>query len=356
MASWSTSKRPLLLPLHPMRPTRALRLSSTSHFVSFFIYSDLIMSYSYQSIESKRCPTAVVLGATAVLSVSVGAVVGLLASSQTSELYVPTTTSQTTANTVAVASQESAALLQANKYSDVSAPVEEAEQGVFTTPQATFSWGPVAALIAVPTAIATYLLRKSEGQKLAAAGMVASAIMTSQALAPVPAYAAESINGLTPCAESKQFAKNLKKEVKALEKREKLYEAGSAPFLALEQTKARTEARFAKYAAQGLLCGDDGLPHLIADPGLAVRYGHAGEVFIPTFGFLYIAGYIGHAGRTYLKEISGRQKPTQSEIIIDVPLASSIAFKSWDWPRQAFQELASGQLLEKEENVPVSRR
>lgn len=78
------------------------------------------MSYSYQSIESKRCPTAVVLGATAVLSVSVGAVVGLLASSQTSELYVPTTTSQTTANTVAVASQESAALLQANKYSDVS--------------------------------------------------------------------------------------------------------------------------------------------------------------------------------------------------------------------------------------------
>jgi len=34
-------------------------------------------------------------------------------------------------------------------------------------------------------------------------------------------------------------------------------------FLALEQTKARTEARFAKYAAQGLLCGDDGLPHLI---------------------------------------------------------------------------------------------
>jgi len=35
-------------------------------------FRDLIMSYSYQSIESKRCPTAVVLGATAVLSVSVG--------------------------------------------------------------------------------------------------------------------------------------------------------------------------------------------------------------------------------------------------------------------------------------------
>jgi photosystem I subunit 3 len=192
--------------------------------------------------------------------------------------------------------------------------------------------------------------------KLATAGLAASAVMASGAMVAGPAYAAEKVAGLTPCAESSKFQKVLKKEVKALEKREKLYEPGSAPYLALEATKARTEARFAKYAKQGLLCGDDGLPHLISDPGLAVRYGHAGETLIPTVGFLYIAGYIGHAGRTYLQEISSRQKPTQSEIIIDVPLATSIAFRSWDWPGKAAQELFAGKLLEKDENVPVSRR
>eukprot|EP00955_Chlamydomonas_euryale_P078463 363151-Chlamydomonas_euryale.AAC.2 len=34
------------------------------------------------------------------------------------------------------------------------------------------------------------------------------------------------------------------------------------------------------YAKTGVLCGNDGLPHLIADPGLALRYGHAGEIFV----------------------------------------------------------------------------
>lgn len=58
------------------------------------------------------------------------------------------------------------------------------------------------------------------------------------------------------------------------------YEEGSAPALALQATKQRTEKRFANYSGAGLLCGTDGLPHLIADPGLALRYGHAGEVFV----------------------------------------------------------------------------
>lgn len=58
------------------------------------------------------------------------------------------------------------------------------------------------------------------------------------------------------------------------------YEEGSAPALALQATKQRTEKRFANYAGSNLLCGTDGLPHLIADPGLALRFGHAGEVFV----------------------------------------------------------------------------
>lgn len=58
------------------------------------------------------------------------------------------------------------------------------------------------------------------------------------------------------------------------------YEAGSAPYLALDATIDRTNKRFANYAKANLLCGTDGLPHLIADPGLALKYGHAGEVFV----------------------------------------------------------------------------
>lgn len=58
------------------------------------------------------------------------------------------------------------------------------------------------------------------------------------------------------------------------------YEEGSAPALALKATIERTEKRFANYAKAGLLCGTDGLPHLISDPGLALRYGHAGETLV----------------------------------------------------------------------------
>ena len=61
------------------------------------------------------------------------------------------------------------------------------------------------------------------------------------------------------------------------------YEAGSAPYLALEATIERTNNRFANYGKANLLCGTDGLPHLIADPGLALKYGHAGEIFVSSF-------------------------------------------------------------------------
>jgi len=322
--------------------------------------------YGYESIEEKSWSMSTILGVTALVSVSVGVTVGLVSSHNTTSLYAPSATSvQSVVGTAAAVPVRSAIQAQAEPTFVEAAPAEvdgEIMETVFEAPQST-NWAPVAALIALPTAIAAFLLRKDEKKehpmmnaKLATAGLAASAIVASGAMMPMPANATEPIMGLTPCAESKPFQKLLKKEIKALEKREKLYEEGSAPYLALKATETKTQNRFAKYANQGLLCGSDGLPHLIADPGLAVRYGHAGETLIPTVGFLYVAGYIGHAGRTYLQEISSRQKPTQSEIIIDVPLATSIAFKSWDWPGKAFTELVSGKLLEKDENVPVSRR
>merc|ERR1712224_628808 len=94
-----------------------------------------------------------------------------------------------------------------------------------------------------------------------------------------PAYA--EISGLSPCAESKAFAKRKKQELKELQKRMKKYDADPAPAIALKATMERTEKRFDFYGKSGLLCGSDGLPHLIADPGFALKYGHAGDIFIP---------------------------------------------------------------------------
>ena len=44
------------------------------------------------------------------------------------------------------------------------------------------------------------------------------------------------------------------------------------------------------------LCGPEGYPHLIVDG----RWSHIGDFFIPSVLFLYIAGWIGWAGRSYL--------------------------------------------------------
>ncbi|GFR51965.1 hypothetical protein Agub_g14488, partial [Astrephomene gubernaculifera] len=185
--------------------------------------------------------------------------------------------------------------------------------------------------------------------------MAASALAAAVTLA-APSAAFADISGLTPCSESKAYAKLEKKEIKGLERRLKQYEADSAPALALKTTIERTKNRFANYAKAGLLCGNDGLPHLISDPGLALKYGHAGEVFIPTFGFLYVAGYIGYVGRQYLLAAKQAAKPTDKEIIIDVPLALRLAGQGAGWPLAAFNELRAGTLTEKAENITVSPR
>ncbi|KAJ9522661.1 hypothetical protein QJQ45_019735 [Haematococcus lacustris] len=215
-----------------------------------------------------------------------------------------------------------------------------------------------------------------------------STAVAAAALAAVVGFsnvlpASADVAGLTPCSESKAFAKLEKKELKNLNKRLKQYEPGSAPALALEATMQRTKNRFANYGKAGLLCGNDGLPHLISDPGLALRFNHAGEVFIPTFGFLYIAGYIGHVGRQYIQLVKQGAKPTEKEIIIDVPMAIQLALNGWAWPLKTIQvcgcageqpcndpprqpasqlwtptarELREGTLTERAENITVSPR
>jgi len=167
-----------------------------------------------------------------------------------------------------------------------------------------------------------------------------------------PNPAAADVGGLTKCSESPAFEKRLKSSVKKLEQRVSLYEADSPPALALKQQIARTEARFDKYGRSDLLCGTDGLPHLIADG----RWSHAAEFIIPGFGFIYTAGWIGWVGRKYVRAVSTTKNPAESEIIINVPLALKIMTTGYIWPISAWQELISGDLIAPKDEITVSPR
>lgn len=171
-------------------------------------------------------------------------------------------------------------------------------------------------------------------------------------LALTPNQASADIGGLTKCSDSPAFAKRLKTSVKKLEQRMSQYEADSPPALALKQQIDRTEARFDKYSRSELLCGADGLPHLIADG----RWSHAAEFILPGFGFIYISGWIGWVGRKYLRAVSTTKNPSESEIIINVPLALKIMTTGYIWPISAWQELISGELVAPKNEITVSPR
>ncbi len=170
------------------------------------------------------------------------------------------------------------------------------------------------------------------------------------AFAPHEAFA--EIGGLKKCSESPAFTKRLTASVKKLEQRISQYETNSPPALALQQQIDRTKARFDKYSRSELLCGTDGLPHLIADG----RWSHAAEFILPGFGFLYISGWIGWVGRKYVRAVSTSKNPTESEIIINVPLALKIMTTGYIWPISAWQELISGELVAPADEITVSPR
>lgn len=167
-----------------------------------------------------------------------------------------------------------------------------------------------------------------------------------------PTNARAEIGGLTKCSDSPAFAKRLSGSVKKLEQRISKYEADSPPALALQQQIDRTQARFDKYGRSNLLCGADGLPHLVADGD----WSHAAEFVFPGIGFIYTTGWIGWVGRKYVRAVSTSKNPTESEIIINVPLALQIMTTGYIWPISAWQELISGDLIAPKEEVTVSPR
>lgn len=194
----------------------------------------------------------------------------------------------------------------------------------------------------------------ADATRKAAAAAVAAAVAASPFVAVEEAFArdVQPYAGLTPCKTSKAFAKREKAEIKALKKRLKKYDSESAPALALNATIEKTKTRFANYGEAGLLCGKDGLPHLIVDGNLE----HLGEFAVPGLGFLYVAGWIGYAGRSYVQMNKDTAKPTEGEIIIDVPAALGVMFQAGAWPLLAGLELKNGTLTAPESEITVSPR
>ncbi|KAK9727097.1 hypothetical protein RND81_05G257600 [Saponaria officinalis] len=179
-------------------------------------------------------------------------------------------------------------------------------------------------------------------QKSFSAALAITSVVLSSWTVAAPEPAMADIAGLTPCKESKQFAKREKQQLKKLESSLKLYAPDSAPALAIKATMEKTKKRFDNYGKYGLLCGTDGLPHLIVSGDQR----HWGEFITPGVLFLYIAGWIGWVGRSYLIAIRDEKKPTQKEIIIDVPLASRLLFRGFSWPIAAYRELLNGDLID----------
>ena len=179
-----------------------------------------------------------------------------------------------------------------------------------------------------------------------------TSVIVAALLILMPTMASAEIGGLTKCSESKAFSKRLTTTVQKLEARKTNYEADTPPALALQQQIDRTTSRFDKYSRSELLCGADGLPHLVADG----RWSHAAEFILPGFGFIYISGWIGWVGRKYIRAVSTTKNPTENEIIINVPLALKIMTTGYIWPVSAWQELTSGDLIALDEEVTVSPR
>ncbi|MGJ3254283.1 MAG: Photosystem I reaction center subunit III [Elainellaceae cyanobacterium] len=141
--------------------------------------------------------------------------------------------------------------------------------------------------------------------------------------------ASAGVAGLTPCSESPAF------QARA--------EAAATP---------QAKRRFDFYASTNVLCGSDGLPHLVVDG----RLNHAGEFLIPSILFLYIAGWIGWVGRAYLIDIRDEKNPEEKEIIIDVPLAIKKMLSGFAWPLAAVKEFTTGELTAKDSEIPISPR
>jgi photosystem I subunit 3 len=157
---------------------------------------------------------------------------------------------------------------------------------------------------------------------------------------------------LTRCSESKAFKKQEKKQLKALQKRMDKYKPDSAAYRSYAESVTQTEKRFKAYADAGKLCGEDGLPHLVAEPGLAYKYGLLNDTVYPSVAFLYIAGFIGYTARLYLQTESSKSR----KISIDTREATRCVGAAAAWPYAVVAEIRRRTLAKEDSEIYRSPR
>lgn len=137
---------------------------------------------------------------------------------------------------------------------------------------------------------------------------------------------------LEPCAKNKRFAKRIKDELYKVSNKQNKFPEGSVVYNRYVEKTARVKKRQASYGAR--MCGKkDGLPRALSEPSLA-----RGNTNLPSAGFFYIAGWIGWAGRTYLRGGAN----VEQEVNIDAPFAAGCMANSFVWPVVAWQEIVNG--------------
>ena len=77
---------------------------------------------------------------------------------------------------------------------------------------------------------------------------------------------------------------------------------------------------------------------------------------IPSILFLYMAGWIGWVGRSYLQVTKKSATPEEKEIIIDVPLAIKCMLSGVLCPLAALTSITSGEMFAKDDEITVSPR
>lgn len=190
-------------------------------------------------------------------------------------------------------------------------------------------------------------LSAMHGQKLSATFKVSvfAALMLGLSLAGGATAQETAINPkqvnepLAPCTQVQAY-----KDTKAAAY-SKLEEA-TKKGIALTFDKDGLDTKFARYDKAS--CNKEtGLPHLVVDG----RLDHLGDFVIPGLLFLYIAGALGWAGRSYLLESSG----PEDEILIDLPRAIKCLLLSFLWPITAIPQL-TGKMFEADDRITISPR
>ena len=151
--------------------------------------------------------------------------------------------------------------------------------------------------------------------KLFINNFIFSVVLSLNLFLPSQAKAIET-GVLVDCDKSPGFEKRLKASVTKLEGRLSKYQPGTPPAIALEQQITQTKTRFDKYGKSGLMCGKDGLPHLITDGD----FKHAPEFMIPGVMFLYITGWNGWAGQDIYQRLVKRQTQPKKKLLLMFPL------------------------------------